>query len=138
MGELSSTETEIVERAAAEPMLEQVLGWSGVNSGSRNVGGLERMAALLGDAFSALPGDLTLEEPASVEAVDSSGRTVELQHGKHLHLEVRADAPVQLLLTGRVDAALLSEPAATGVIIKAKSLFRTVYRAIDVQAEWRS
>ena len=103
MGELSSTETEIVERAAAEPMLEQVLGWSGVNSGSRNVGGLERMAALLGDAFSALPGDLTLEEPASVEAVDSSGRTVELQHGKHLHLEVRADAPVQLLLTGHMD-----------------------------------
>ena len=103
MGELSSTETEIVERAAAEPMLEQVLGWSAVNSGSRNVGGLERMAALLGDAFSALPGDLTLEEPASVEAVDSSGRTVELQHGKHLHLEVRADAPVQLLLTGHMD-----------------------------------
>ena len=103
MGELSSTETEIVERAAAESMLEQVLGWSAVNSGSRNVGGLERMAALLGDAFSALPGDLTLEEPASVEAVDSSGRTVELQHGKHLHLEVRADAPVQLLLTGHMD-----------------------------------
>ena len=103
MGELSSTETEIVERAAAEPMLEQVLGWSAVNSGSRNLGGLERMAALLGDAFSALPGDLTLEEPASVEAVDSSGRTVDLQHGKHLHLKVRADAPVQLLLTGHMD-----------------------------------
>jgi glutamate carboxypeptidase len=103
MGELSSTETEIVERAAAEPMLEQVLEWSAVNSGSRNLTGLERMTALLADAFSALPGDLSLESPASVEAVDSSGHTVELQHGKHLHLKVRADAPVQLLLTGHMD-----------------------------------
>lgn len=55
-------------------------------------------------------------------------------------LEYTASPPeaVQLLLTGRVDAALLSEPAATGVIIKAKSLFMTVHRAIDVQAEWQS
>lgn len=55
-------------------------------------------------------------------------------------LEYTASPPeaVQLLLTGRVDAALLSEPAATGVIIKAKSLFMTVYRAIDVQAEWQA
>ena len=74
MGELSSTEAQIVERAAAEPMLEQVLEWSAVNSGSRNLAGLERMAALLADAFSSLPGDLSLEKPAPVEAVDSSGR----------------------------------------------------------------
>jgi glutamate carboxypeptidase len=109
MGELSSTEAEIVERAAAEPMLEQVLEWSAVNSGSRNLQGLERMAAVLANAFSTLPGDLSLETPASVEAVDSSGRTVELQHGKHLHLRVRADAPVQLLLTGHMDTVFGSE-----------------------------
>ena len=55
-------------------------------------------------------------------------------------LEYTASPPeaVQLLLTGRADAALLSEPAATGVIIKAKSMFMTVHRAIDVQAEWQA
>lgn len=55
-------------------------------------------------------------------------------------LEYTASPPeaVQLLLTGRVDAALLSEPAATGVIIKAKSMFMTIHRAIDVQAEWQA
>jgi len=55
-------------------------------------------------------------------------------------IEYTASPPeaVQLLLTGRVDAALLSEPAATGVAIKAKSLFMTVHRAIDVQAEWQA
>ena len=117
MGELSSTETEIVERAAAEPMLEQVLEWSAVNSGSRNLQGLERMAALLADAFSALPGDLSLESPAFVEAVDSTGRTVERQHGKHLHLKVRGDAPVQLLLTGHMDTVFGAEPGAAAALI---------------------
>lgn len=53
-------------------------------------------------------------------------------------LEYTATPPeaVQLLLTGRVDAALLSEPAATGVIIKAKNVFMDVHRVIDVQREW--
>lgn len=55
-----------------------------------------------------------------------------------IRLEYAATPPeaVQLLLTGRVDAALLSEPAATGVILKAKSLFMDVHRVIDVQQEW--
>ena len=65
MGELSSTEQETVERASAEPMLDQVLAWSAINSGSRNLGGLERMADVLVDAFSALPGVLRLENPAA-------------------------------------------------------------------------
>ena len=54
MGELSSTEREAIERASAEPMLDQVLAWSAVNSGSRNLAGLEQMANLLADAFAAL------------------------------------------------------------------------------------
>src|ERR1041384_5606374 len=106
MGELSSTEREAVERAGAEPMLDQVLAWSAVNSGSRNLGGLERMADLLADAFAALPGVLRLENPATVEAVDAGGRTVKIEHGRHLHLTVRPTAPVQLLLTGHMDTVL--------------------------------
>jgi glutamate carboxypeptidase len=103
MGELSGQERDTVERAGAEPMLDQVLDWAAVNSGSRNLGGLERMADLLADAFAALPGVLRLENPAAVEAVDSAGRTIQLQHGRHLHLSVRPTAPVQLLFTGHMD-----------------------------------
>ena len=62
MGALTSTEQQVVERTSAEPMLEQVLAWSAVNSGSRNLDGLARMASLLGDAFSALPGSAVLVE----------------------------------------------------------------------------
>jgi glutamate carboxypeptidase len=103
MGELSGQERDTVERASAEPMLDQVLDWAAVNSGSRNLGGLERMADLLADAFAALPGVLRLENPAAVEAVDTAGRTIQLQHGRHLHLSVRSTAPVQLLFTGHMD-----------------------------------
>src|SRR3990170_3420621 len=53
---LSGIERDAVERCAAEPMLDQVLAWSAVNSGSRN-----------------------------------------------LHVRVRPEAPVQLLLTGHMD-----------------------------------
>jgi len=103
MGELSSTERATVERAGGEPMLDQVLAWAAVNRGSRNLGGLERMADLLADAFAALPGVLRLEEPAAVDAVDSAGKSIKLKHGRHLHLTVRPTAPLQLLFTGHMD-----------------------------------
>ena len=103
MGDLSSSERDAVERAAAEPMLDQVLAWAAVNSGSRNLTGLERMADLLADAFAALPGVLRLENAGAVEAVDPTGKTVQLRHGRHLHLTVRPTAPLQLLFTGHMD-----------------------------------
>ena len=103
MAQLSSSERAVVERAGAEPMLDQVLGWAALNSGSRNLAGLERMADLLVDAFAALPGLIRLERPARVEAVDSAGRTIEIEHGRHLHLTVRPTAPLQLLFTGHMD-----------------------------------
>jgi len=103
MGELTSIERETVERASGEPMLDQVLAWSAVNSGSRNLGGLERIADLLTDAFAALPGALRLEQAEKVETVDSAGRATKIEHGRHLHLTVRPMAPVQLLFTGHMD-----------------------------------
>jgi glutamate carboxypeptidase len=103
MGQLSKTEQAAVEHAAAEPMLDQVLEWSALNSGSRNLPGLERMAGVLADAFCALPGELDLVDPAPVEAVDPAGRTIAIEHGRNLHLKVRPNAPVQLLFTGHMD-----------------------------------
>jgi glutamate carboxypeptidase len=111
MGELSSTERDIVERASAEPMLDQVLAWSAINSGSRKLSGLERMADLLADAFTALPGVLRLENPAPVDAVDSAGKTLNIAHGRHLHLTVRPTAPVQLLFTGHMDTVFAQDHA---------------------------
>lgn len=108
---LSSSEREAVDRACAEPMLDQVLAWAAVNSGSRNLAGLERMAELLADAFAALPGVLRLEHPQPVEAIDSNGKPIKIGHGRNLHLSVRPTAPVQLLLTGHMDTVFGADHA---------------------------
>ena len=109
MGGLSSTEQEIVERARAEPMQDQVLAWSAINSGSRNLEGLAKMAGALADAIAALPGEAAMEDSAPVEAIDAHGRTVHIEHGRHLHLKVRPDAPLQLLLTGHMDTVFAAD-----------------------------
>lgn len=45
---------------------------------------------------------------------------------------------IQLLLSSRVDAALVPEPAASAAQIKAAKLGRSLHRAIDVQQAWRT
>jgi glutamate carboxypeptidase len=103
MGALSSTEQDAIERAAAEPMLDQVQAWASINSGSRNLAGLATVGAVLADAFAALPGTIEMPEPSPVDAIDSAGRSVPLAHGRNLHLTVRPQAPLQLLFTGHMD-----------------------------------
>ena len=103
MGELSPIERDALDRIDGAPMLTQVLQWSAVNSGSRNLAGLREVAGLLANAFAALPGEVRFEDPAPVEAVDTAGHTNAIEHGRHLHLTVRPDAPVRLLLTGHMD-----------------------------------
>ena len=90
-------------------MLAQVEAWAAINSGSRNLGGLEAIAGTLAEAFGALPGDLTLEEPTPVEAIDTRGQGDALPHGRNLHLRVRPDAPVQLLFTGHMDTVFAAD-----------------------------
>ena len=111
MGALSGIERDAVERAGAEPMLDQVLAWSAINSGSRNLNGLARLAGTLADEFAALPGELSVVEPMSVDAIGSDGRTGAVDHGKHLHLKVRGQAPVQLLFTGHMDTVFAADHA---------------------------
>ena len=105
MAGLSTRERDCVERAMAAQgeMLRQVENWAAVNSGSRNLEGLAVLAARLAGAFAVLPGDIRLAEPSPVEAIDRDGSPFELSHGRHLHLKVRPEAPVQLLLTGHMD-----------------------------------
>jgi glutamate carboxypeptidase len=103
MAGLSSIEQAVVEHCANAPMLDQVTEWAAVNSGSRNLAGLETVAGLLADAFSALPGEVALEEPVPVEAMAADGSLEAIPHGRNFHLTVRPEAPVQLLFTGHMD-----------------------------------
>ena len=81
MGSLSSIEQSAVERAAAEPMLDQVLAWAAINSGSHNLAGLGTVATMIADAFAVLPGELALSAPTPVDAIDATGHALPLEHG---------------------------------------------------------
>jgi glutamate carboxypeptidase len=83
-------------------MLARVERWCAVNSGSRNLAGLEAMASLLAEAFAPL-GEVTLRDPAEASQMLPSGEVVPLQHGRNLHLVVRPQAPTRVLLTGHYD-----------------------------------
>ena len=100
---LSSAEMTVVERCVGAPMLDQVSTWAAINSGSRNLDGLSRMAGVLADAFGALPGELRLLDATSVDVMAPDGSLRPVQHGQNLHLKVRPSAPVQLLFTGHMD-----------------------------------
>ncbi|MDJ0277071.1 hydrolase [Sphingomonas sp. 2R-10] len=103
MDRIDGHERRAIDRIDGTAMLTQVERWVAVNSGTRNVAGLDAMAALLADAFAALPGEVTLVDPDPVEAVDADGTVRAIDHGRHLLVRVRPDAPVRMLFTGHMD-----------------------------------
>ncbi|MGQ0559468.1 MAG: hydrolase [Sphingosinicella sp.] len=103
METLTAIEAATVERCEASPMLERVMRWSSVNSGSLNPDGLDRMARLLAEDFAALPGVLDLSDPVPTKSMTADGSIRTLSFGANLYIKVRPDALLQLLFTGHMD-----------------------------------
>ncbi|MHA7819478.1 MAG: hydrolase [Erythrobacter sp.] len=87
----------------ATAMLERVQTWCKVNTGTGNVAGLAKQADMLAEAFSVLPGEVELVDPAPVTAIAADGSEFEKAHGQHLVLRVRPTANRRILLTGHMD-----------------------------------
>ncbi len=91
----------IAERGSV--IVERAVGWSDVNSGSRNLEGLESVRGLLKDAFAVLPTEpLDIPLQASVE-IGADGRETEQGHPPAMAVIVRPEASVQVVLTGHYD-----------------------------------
>lgn len=103
MSSLSAIERDAIARPDQGAMLAQLLDWAAVNSGSRNLDGLEKTVGMLADAFASLPGDVGLVEPAPVAAVRADGSHEDIVHGRHLVVRVRPEAKLRLLFTGHMD-----------------------------------
>jgi glutamate carboxypeptidase len=84
-------------------MLAQVQAWSAVNTGTANLAGLAEQADMLAEAFGALPGTVTLVDPAPVTAIAADGSAFDKPHGRHLVVRVRPQANRRILLTGHMD-----------------------------------
>ncbi len=100
---LSALDHDLLNRAAESPMLERTRRWAAIPSGTADRPGLARMAGELADAAADLPGRVELLDPEPVTAIDGAGEERPVEHGQHLLVTVRPDAPVQLLLTGHMD-----------------------------------
>ncbi|EAQ27586.1 hypothetical protein NAP1_08337 [Erythrobacter sp. NAP1] len=94
---------QIDARIDAGAMLDQVRSWCEINTGTANVDGLAKQAEVLAEAFSALPGEVELIDPAPVTAIAADGSEFEKAHGQHLVLRVRPTANRRILLTGHMD-----------------------------------
>lgn len=103
MKQLSPAEARLIDTIDQQRMLTRTQDWAAINSGTSNLAGLASVSHELADAFSTLPGDVALREPAPVTVMDEEGREVEKPHGRHLVLSVRPEAERRLLLTGHMD-----------------------------------
>jgi glutamate carboxypeptidase len=89
--------------AQHDAMVQRVLAWSRINSGSLNLAGLEAMGAALADAFAPFDGDTETLVLAPLEEVDAGGNPVPVPLGKALRIRKRPDAPLKVLLSGHMD-----------------------------------
>lgn len=81
-----------------------------------------------------------LAVPFPNDTPDFIVRALLARHGIADRVEIApAGSPMeaaQMLLAGRIDAAVLSEPVATVVGIRAREAGKSIARAVDLQAEW--
>ena len=69
---------EFPDSLVRQQVLARTERWSAINSSTGNLAGLAAMAGELADAFAALPGEVTLEEPAPVTEIAPDGRAITL------------------------------------------------------------
>ena len=100
-------------------IVDRAVGWCAVNSGSRNLAGLETTVGMLGDAFAALPGDLVLRPLASSIEIAADGREKEQPHTPAIAVTVRPDAAVQVVLTGHYDTVFPADSRFQTVVTRA-------------------
>ncbi len=89
--------------AGQTAMIEQMMAWSAINSGSYNGLGLEQMCSMLCARLSSLPAKATIHASAPVQLINATGENILVQHGPTLHIQVRPQVPLQILLAGHMD-----------------------------------
>lgn len=109
MSETAIPEQSTLEQAGDLPLLDRTLSWSKVNSGTTNLAGVKTVGGMLADAFSILPGNVSLVNPSPVESVRTDGTIDQVERGQHLVASVRPAAPVRILLTGHMDTVFPSD-----------------------------
>ncbi len=97
--------------ARQQEMIDTVINWSRVNSGSRNLEGLAAMEALILEAFAPLGAEVELIQLADGEAVNEKGEVVTVKNGRTIRLFKRPHANRKVLMTGHTDTVFAKDHA---------------------------
>ena len=85
------------------PMQSRTFEWAEINTGSWNRDGLEHLAPLLGDAYSALEADIELIKTDPFEKVNDKGEVEGFETGPVIRISSRPDAEMQVIMSGHYD-----------------------------------
>ena len=89
--------------ARADALVARAVGWSEINSGSRNAGGLNRVLDALEAEARALPASVERIPTAGSTTVADDGSVRSEAHADALKITARPEAPIQIVLTGHYD-----------------------------------
>lgn len=84
-------------------MLDRVLGWSKINTGSWNADGLKALAPSIADALRETGAAVEIVDAPPIEKINAKGEVDAFHTGPVLRAVQRPDAPVQIVLTGHYD-----------------------------------
>ena len=84
-------------------MVETLLQWSAINSGSLHVAGVRQMRETLQAAFAELGGEAEVLPVPPLQTVDTKGEVQEVPLAEALRIRKRAHAPIKIVLSGHMD-----------------------------------
>ncbi|CUR80842.1 M20/M25/M40 family metallo-hydrolase [Achromobacter xylosoxidans] len=86
-------------KAQQQPMLDTMRDLVGIESGSKDVEGVERIAALIGERFKALGGKVEIIQPADTFRLDDTPERV----GPMVHAEFKGSGQKKIMLIAHMD-----------------------------------
>jgi glutamate carboxypeptidase len=101
-----------------DAIVDRAIGWCAINSGSRNLAGLEAMAEPLAAVLAEI-GPVERIALADTQEVAADGAIRDVPTSAALRLQVRPDAPVQIALTGHYDTVYPAETRFREVVTRA-------------------
>ncbi len=110
---LAPFETRIVDhlRSRQTAMAASVVDWAHVNSGSRNLAGLETMRGLIEARLAPLADCIETKAPDPVMTLSDAGEQIPVPHGANLRARKRIGANRRMILTGHMDTVFPSDHA---------------------------
>jgi glutamate carboxypeptidase len=92
-----------------DQMLGMLIRWAEINSGTRNLSGLDRMRAELEKEFGRLGGETRIVDYPPQRRVDIEGKLIEIPLGKALSVTKRSQARIRVFLSIHMDTVYPEE-----------------------------